>query len=123
MVKDGHLHENRSSVPGADYDHEREILTPLKLTERQRWDCLLLARVSQMLKKGWSPQQLLGRRVISSGSSFTIGCSDRWLGPGGSAVGVKGLHSWEETSLTSPLGLADFLMGPASAGRLRGGFG
>lgn len=40
------------SVPGADYDHEREILTPLKLMEGLKWDCLLLARVSQMLKKG-----------------------------------------------------------------------
>jgi len=34
-------------VPGADYDRERESLTPLKFMEGLKWDCLLLARVSQ----------------------------------------------------------------------------
>lgn len=31
-------------VPGADYDQEREIRTPLKFRERLKWDCLLLAK-------------------------------------------------------------------------------
>lgn len=48
-------------VPGADYDHEREILTPLKLMEGLKWDCLLLARV-RCLRKADLLKQLLGRR-------------------------------------------------------------
>lgn len=39
-------------VPGADYDQEREILTPLKFGERLKWDCLLL--LSQMFREGLS---------------------------------------------------------------------
>lgn len=59
-------------VPGADYDQEREILTPLKFRERLKWDCSLLQ--SQMFREGLSSSSAaLGKESSSTGGSFGSG--------------------------------------------------
>lgn len=55
VINDGHLQicsppcvpkagRGFSSSWSSGYDHERELLTPLKSVGRLKWDCLLLAR-------------------------------------------------------------------------------